>query len=66
MSDPVTLSFTLNGDPVQVTAPGAAPLLFVLRNDLGLQGTRLGCGTGDCGACTVTLDGQPVSACTLA
>jgi carbon-monoxide dehydrogenase small subunit len=57
------VTFRVNGDLAQVAAPPEATLLQVLRNDLGLTGTKEGCGTGDCGACTVLLDGQPVNAC---
>jgi 4-hydroxybenzoyl-CoA reductase subunit alpha len=59
------VTFRVNGDLAQVAAPPEATLLQVLRNDLGLTGTKEGCGTGDCGACTVLLDGQPVNACLL-
>ncbi len=53
----------VNGQDHQVTADPATPLLYVLRNDIGLQGPRFGCGLAECGACTVQLDGQPVRAC---
>ena len=55
--------FTVNGDPVAVEAPGMRRLLDVLREDLGLTGTKEGCGEGECGACTVLVDGAPVDAC---
>ena len=58
-------SFCLNGRDVAVDAAPDAPLIYVLRNDFALRGTRLGCGTGSCGACTVLLDGRPVTSCTL-
>ena len=54
---------TVNGDPVEVEAPGMRRLLDVLREDLGLTGTKEGCGEGECGACTVLLDGLPVDSC---
>jgi aerobic carbon-monoxide dehydrogenase small subunit len=54
---------TVNGEPVEVEAPGMRRLLDVLREDLGLTGTKEGCGEGECGACTVLLDGQPVDSC---
>ena len=54
---------TLNGRPVIVDAPPAARLLDVLRGTLGLTGTKEGCGEGECGSCTVLLDGAPVNAC---
>jgi len=56
-------SFTLNGEPVTVAADGNSTLLLALRNELGLQGTRFGCGAEDCGACTVLIDGHLHYAC---
>jgi aerobic-type carbon monoxide dehydrogenase small subunit (CoxS/CutS family) len=58
-----TTSFTLNGSPVRVPSPGDRALVDVLRYDLGLTGTKLGCGAGLCGACTVLLDGEPTPSC---
>ncbi|MEP7198535.1 MAG: (2Fe-2S)-binding protein [Chloroflexota bacterium] len=58
-----TISFTLNDNPVTHAFAPYRTLLEVLRDDLGLTGTKEGCGTGDCGACTLLLDGQPVTAC---
>ncbi len=55
----------LNGTPVQAQAAPDTPLLWVLRGELGLTGTKYGCGSGLCGACTVHLDGRPVRACVL-
>ncbi|HET7472035.1 MAG TPA: (2Fe-2S)-binding protein [Candidatus Limnocylindrales bacterium] len=55
--------FAVNGDSVEVEAPGMRRLLDVLREDLGLTGTKEGCGEGECGACTVLVDGAPVDAC---
>lgn len=58
--------FLLNGDEVEVSvADGGRPLLDVLRRDFGLTGTKSGCATGYCGACTVQLDGAAVPACLL-
>lgn len=54
---------TLNGAATEVEAPPLARLLDVLRGPLGLTGTKEGCGEGECGACTVLLDGEPVNAC---
>jgi len=55
--------FTVNATPVEVDVPGMRRLLDVLREDLALTGTKEGCGEGECGACTVLLDGAPVDAC---
>ncbi len=55
--------FFVNGDPVEVEAPGMRRLLDVLREDLALTGTKEGCGEGECGACSVLLDGAVVDAC---
>ncbi len=57
------IRFLLNGAPVEVDAPGMRRLLDVLREDLALTGTKEGCGEGECGACTVILDSQPVVSC---
>ena len=56
-------TFTLNGDSVTVEAEPNAPLLWVVREHLGLTGTKFGCGIGQCGACTVHLDGASTYAC---
>jgi aerobic-type carbon monoxide dehydrogenase small subunit (CoxS/CutS family) len=61
-----TLSFTLNGSQVAVEADGARMLAYVLRSDLGLTGTKIGCGAGHCGACTVLVDGAAVRSCSTA
>jgi nicotinate dehydrogenase subunit A len=54
----------VNGRSCESTAAGDTPLLYVLRNDLDLKGTRFGCGTEQCGACLVLVDGKPAYACT--
>ncbi len=53
----------VNGCEREVVAEPDAPLLYILRNDLGLKGTRFGCGAGHCGACTVLFDGNAVQSC---
>lgn len=60
------VDFQLNGTPCSVEAPPLARLLDVLRETLGLTGTKEGCGEGECGSCTVLLDGAPVNACLVA
>lgn len=57
------MELTVNGKPVQVSAANNTPLLDVLRGQLGLMGTRYGCGLEQCGSCMVLLDGEPVYAC---
>ena len=58
-----TTSLIVNGRPVSVTADGDTPLLDVLRNHLGLVGTRFGCGQEQCGCCMVLIDGKPEKSC---
>ena len=58
-----TIAFTVNGQKKSVTTDSERPLLDVLREDLGLTGTKYGCGEARCGACTVLLDGKPVPSC---
>ena len=55
--------FTVNGESVEIDAPGMRRLLDVLREDLGLTGTKEGCGEGECGACSVLVDGAVVDSC---
>jgi carbon-monoxide dehydrogenase small subunit len=59
------LTLSVNGDPVSLAVEPHLTLLEVLRDTLGLSGTKEGCGTGDCGACTILLDGEPVNSCLL-
>jgi carbon-monoxide dehydrogenase small subunit len=59
----VRIEFTCNGRKTTVEAPPEMRALDFLRNLLGLTGTKEGCGRGECGACTILLDGQPVNAC---
>lgn len=54
---------TINGAGVEITAADDTPLLWVLRDELGLTGTKYGCGIAACGACTVMVDGKPVRSC---
>jgi carbon-monoxide dehydrogenase small subunit len=61
--DPIAVAFVLNGEPVQVRTWPMKRLLDVLRDDLRLTGTKEGCGEGECGACSVLLDGVLVNSC---
>lgn len=67
MENPVemALKFILNGNPVETDVPPHWTLLRLLREKLGLTGTKEGCGIGECGACTVLMDGIPVNACLI-
>jgi aerobic-type carbon monoxide dehydrogenase small subunit (CoxS/CutS family) len=56
-------TISVNGRRHAVAAAPATPLIYVLRNELGLKGTRFGCGTGNCGACTVQIDGHAATSC---
>ena len=60
-----SISLTVNGRRAEVIADPETPLMYVLRNDLGLKGTKFGCGAGTCGACTVHIDGRPEPSCIL-
>jgi len=59
------LSLQVNGESHSVDVPPDMPLLWVLRDVIGLMGTKFGCGIAQCGACTVHLDGQAVRSCVL-
>jgi carbon-monoxide dehydrogenase small subunit len=62
----VAIAFTVNGRAVRVTVPPMKRLLDVLREEVELPGSKEGCGEGECGACTVLLDGEPVNSCLVA
>ncbi len=57
------IAFTLNGKPVSVDVPSDTPVLWVLRDTMGMTGTKFGCGMALCGACTVHLNGQQIRSC---
>jgi nicotinate dehydrogenase subunit A len=59
------VNLRINGVSREVNVHADAPLLYVLRNDLGLVGSRFGCGSGQCGACFVLIDGRPMASCDL-
>jgi isoquinoline 1-oxidoreductase subunit alpha len=59
------ITLQINGEPRTIDAPADMPLLWALRDLLGLTGTKFGCGIAQCGACTVHLDGAPVRSCLL-
>ncbi len=59
----MTIQLNINGQRKTVAADAGTPLLYVLRNELQLNGAKFGCGLGQCGACTVMLDGRPVFSC---
>ncbi len=59
----MAMTLDVNGKPLSVKAAPDTPLLWVLRDDLNLTGTKYGCGVAQCGACTVLIDGQPTRAC---
>jgi nicotinate dehydrogenase subunit A len=58
-----TLKLTVNGSAREIKSGDDVPLIYVLRDELGLTGTRFGCGSGHCGSCRILLDGQAVSSC---
>ncbi|MGD8728812.1 MAG: 2Fe-2S iron-sulfur cluster-binding protein, partial [Gemmatimonadota bacterium] len=57
------IEFTLNGTPTSIDVDPTTPLLWAIREQTGLTGTKFGCGIGACGACTVHVDGTPVRSC---
>jgi isoquinoline 1-oxidoreductase alpha subunit len=59
------IRFTVNGRPQEVNVEPEMPLLWVLRDELDVKGPKYGCGIGQCGACTVHVDGEPARSCTL-
>ena len=59
------LELTINGNPIKVSVPAGKRLLDILREDLDLKGTKEGCGQGECGACTVALNGDAVNSCLI-
>ncbi|GGC58914.1 (2Fe-2S)-binding protein [Undibacterium terreum] len=59
----MAIGFNLNGKPVTVTSEADTPLLWVIRDEIGMTGTKFGCGAALCGACTVHLDGEPIRSC---
>jgi isoquinoline 1-oxidoreductase alpha subunit len=61
----MAFSIKINGTIQNVDVDGDTPLLWVIRDDLGLSGTKFGCGIAQCGACTVFVDGKPMRSCTL-
>src|ERR1700737_5138601 len=65
MSMQKTVSLTVNGKPVSATVEGRTLLVQLLREELGLTGTHVGCDTSQCGACTVLIDDRPVKSCTM-
>ncbi len=61
----IEIRFTLNGEKVSTTAPAVMPAAKLLRENFELTGTKPGCGEGECGACTILLDGEAVNSCLL-
>ena len=65
MADQALVQFTVNGQAVELELDSDTLLVYVLRNDLQLKGTRFGCGSGNCGSCTVLIDDQAVQSCDI-
>jgi nicotinate dehydrogenase subunit A len=63
---PKAFKLTVNGRSAEVSCEADAPLLYILRNDLSLNGPKFGCGLGQCGACTVLVNGEPTRSCITA
>ena len=61
----MAFTVSINGEERELDVPGEMPLLWALRNELGMVGTKFGCGKGLCGACTVHVDGQATRSCSL-
>jgi nicotinate dehydrogenase subunit A len=61
----MSMTLNVNGTDHEITADPQTPLLYVLRNDLRLNAAKFGCGLGQCGACTVVIDGKPVMSCSV-
>lgn len=59
------MTLTVNGRPHEVQADAETPLVYVLRNEIGLRGTKFGCGVAQCGVCSVLLDGQEIRSCIM-
>lgn len=62
----MTTTLSINGESHQIDLPGDVPLLWVLRDAVGMTGTKFGCGVSACGACTVHINGEPVRSCQVA
>ena len=65
MTEQALVQFKINGNAIEVELDPQTKLVYVLRNDLKLKGTRFGCGTGNCGSCTVLVDDQPAQSCDI-